>query len=120
MHMQRSTAVVWSGRVPPPTPDSFTAASPLWVPVANHPGCILQHCLLLHTTHTTGAGMDTRAWRLQWPAGFSVFEVDSQQVLDFKHRILQGAAAAAPTMQAASSIRYRRSSRRVGPTVCLP
>jgi hypothetical protein len=32
--------------------------------------------------------MDTRAWRLQWPPGFSVFEVDSQQVLDFKHRIL--------------------------------
>lgn len=32
--------------------------------------------------------MDTRAWRLTWPPGFSVFEVDSQQVLDFKHEVL--------------------------------
>ena len=32
--------------------------------------------------------MDTRAWRLPWPPGFSVFEVDSQQVLDFKQRML--------------------------------
>lgn len=41
--------------------------------------------------------MDTRAWRLQWPAGFSVFEVDSQQVLDFKHRMLQGGSSSRGT-----------------------
>jgi hypothetical protein len=39
--------------------------------------------------------MDTRAWRLQWPPGFSVFEVDTQQVLGFKHRILQGGGISA-------------------------
>lgn len=36
-----------------------------------------------------GAGMDTRAWRLQWPPQFTVFEVDTQQVLDFKHSMLR-------------------------------
>jgi hypothetical protein len=32
--------------------------------------------------------MDTRAWRLPFPAGTSVFEVDTQQVLAFKARVL--------------------------------
>jgi hypothetical protein len=37
--------------------------------------------------------MDTRAWRLKWPAGFSVFEVDTQQVLDFKRKMLHTASS---------------------------
>ncbi|HEY2427576.1 MAG TPA: SAM-dependent methyltransferase, partial [Acidimicrobiales bacterium] len=31
-----------------------------------------------------GAGLDTRAFRLDWPAGVRVFEVDVPDVLDFK------------------------------------
>ena len=41
------------------------------------------------------AGLDTRAFRLDWPAGTTVFEVDQAGVLDFKDRVLdeQGARA---------------------------
>lgn len=35
--------------------------------------------------------MDTRAWRLPWPSGFSIYEVDSQAVLDFKLHVMLGA-----------------------------
>ncbi|WIA44585.1 hypothetical protein OEZ86_007308 [Tetradesmus obliquus] len=42
-----------------------------------------------------GSGTDTRAWRLPWPPGFKVFEVDSPAVLAFKARVLSAAAAAA-------------------------
>lgn len=34
-----------------------------------------------------------RAWRLDWPPGFKLFEVDSETVLGFKRRVL---AAAGP------------------------
>lgn len=40
-----------------------------------------------------GAGLDTRAYRLPWPDGCTVFEVDREEVLAFKHRTLDGAAA---------------------------
>ncbi|GAA1983811.1 class I SAM-dependent methyltransferase [Kitasatospora viridis] len=43
-----------------------------------------------------GAGLDTRAFRLDWPAGCTVFEIDREAVLAFKHRVL-GGLAAAPT-----------------------
>lgn len=46
-----------------------------------------------------GAGMDTRAWRLQWPPGFTVFEVDTQQVLDFKHRIILSSSSSTDSQQ---------------------
>ncbi|MQA10300.1 MAG: SAM-dependent methyltransferase [Pseudonocardiaceae bacterium] len=41
------------------------------------------------------AGLDTRAFRLDWPAGCTVFEVDQPRVLEFKDEVLreQGAAA---------------------------
>ncbi|NEA89225.1 class I SAM-dependent methyltransferase [Streptomyces sp. SID7958] len=35
-----------------------------------------------------GAGLDTRAFRLDWPAGCSVFEVDRASVLAFKQHVL--------------------------------
>jgi len=35
------------------------------------------------------AGLDTRAWRLQWPAVTTVFEVDRPEVLGFKHATLR-------------------------------
>ncbi len=34
------------------------------------------------------AGLDTRAYRLSWPAGTTVFEVDQPQVIEFKTRTL--------------------------------
>src|SRR3954452_8763124 len=34
------------------------------------------------------AGLDSRAYRLQWPAGTVVYEVDQPQVVDFKTRAL--------------------------------
>ena len=37
-----------------------------------------------------------RAWRLSWPAGFKLFEVDSATVLGFKGRVL---AAAGPVFR---------------------
>lgn len=36
------------------------------------------------------AGLDTRAFRLAWPAGTRVFELDLPEVLDFKEPVLSG------------------------------
>ena len=38
-----------------------------------------------------GAGLDTRALRLQWPAGTAVFEVDLPDVLSYKEDLLASA-----------------------------
>lgn len=46
---------------------------------------------MLHTHPPTGAGADMRAWRLSWPPGFKLFEVDSDIVLRFKARVLEAA-----------------------------
>jgi methyltransferase (TIGR00027 family) len=40
------------------------------------------------------AGLDTRAYRLQWPDGTTVFEVDQPQVIEFKTRTLADLGAA--------------------------
>jgi methyltransferase (TIGR00027 family) len=40
-----------------------------------------------------GAGLDTRAWRLPWPAGVVVYELDRADALEAKARILAGAGA---------------------------
>ncbi len=34
------------------------------------------------------AGLDSRAYRLDWPAGTTIFELDQPQVLDFKRQVL--------------------------------
>ncbi|HVQ48804.1 MAG TPA: class I SAM-dependent methyltransferase, partial [Mycobacterium sp.] len=43
------------------------------------------------------SGLDTRAYRLPWPADAVVFEIDQPQVIDFKTAVLEslGATAAA-------------------------
>ncbi|GAA0823617.1 class I SAM-dependent methyltransferase [Streptosporangium amethystogenes subsp. fukuiense] len=41
-----------------------------------------------------GAGLDTRAFRLDWPPGLVVYEIDREGVLAFKHRVLDDLAAA--------------------------
>ena len=59
--------------------------------------------LLLEAVSSTGlgqvvllaAGMDTRAFRLPWPAGTQVYELDRPQVLASKDAILQGMGAVA-------------------------
>jgi methyltransferase (TIGR00027 family) len=39
------------------------------------------------------AGLDTRAYRLNWPAGTVVYEIDQPEVIDFKTRTLTGLGA---------------------------
>jgi methyltransferase (TIGR00027 family) len=39
------------------------------------------------------AGLDSRAYRLQWPGGATVFEIDQPKVLEFKARVLAQHAA---------------------------
>lgn len=36
------------------------------------------------------AGLDSRAYRLDWPAGTTIYELDQPQVLDFKREVLAG------------------------------
>lgn len=40
-----------------------------------------------------GAGLDSRAYRLAWPPGCVVFEIDRAEVLAFKHQVLGGLSA---------------------------
>lgn len=39
------------------------------------------------------SGLDTRGYRLVWPSGTTVFEVDEPNVLEFKRSVLDGAGA---------------------------
>ncbi|MGE2832462.1 class I SAM-dependent methyltransferase [Mycobacterium sp. SMC-4] len=39
------------------------------------------------------SGLDTRAYRLRWPAGTVVFEIDQPSVIEFKTRVLADAGA---------------------------
>ncbi|MBB2989893.1 methyltransferase (TIGR00027 family) [Mycolicibacterium iranicum] len=40
------------------------------------------------------SGLDTRAYRLEWPAGTVVYEIDQPAVIEFKTRVLSDAGAA--------------------------
>jgi hypothetical protein len=40
-----------------------------------------------------GAGLDSRAWRLDWPAGTTVWELDRPEVLDVKAAVVTGPPA---------------------------
>lgn len=53
------------------------------------------------------AGLDTRAFRLEWPSGMTVFEVDAPLVLAFKDHVLgaDGAAATCDRRTVASDLR---------------
>ncbi len=53
------------------------------------------------------AGLDTRAYRLPWPAGTTVYEVDQPQVIEFKNRTLAdlGAAPTADRKAVAADLR---------------
>ncbi|WP_037851579.1 class I SAM-dependent methyltransferase [Streptomyces sp. NRRL S-340] len=41
-----------------------------------------------------GAGLDTRAFRLDWPPDCVVYEIDREGVLEFKHKVLAEVSAA--------------------------
>ncbi len=51
------------------------------------------------------AGLDSRAYRLDWPAGTTVFELDQPRVLEFKRQVLAGREAAAPRREVAVDLR---------------
>jgi methyltransferase (TIGR00027 family) len=53
------------------------------------------------------AGLDCRAYRLAWPAGYTLFEVDQPQVLEFKQRVLdqQGAVPSTRRVTIATDLR---------------
>jgi methyltransferase (TIGR00027 family) len=53
------------------------------------------------------AGLDARTWRLPWPDGTTVYELDQPKVLDFKFATLrkQGAAPAARLVSVAVDLR---------------
>lgn len=77
-------------------------ANPLWGRLGRYFGLrtrVLDD-FLLRAAHTGvrqvvlfGAGLDTRAFRIDWPPGLAVYEIDRDGVLAFKHRVLDGLAA---------------------------
>ena len=79
-------------------------ANPLWGRFARYFGLrtrVLDD-FLLRSVHTgarqvvlLGAGLDTRAFRLDWPPGCVIFEIDRGGVLEFKHGVL-GELSATP------------------------
>jgi methyltransferase (TIGR00027 family) len=54
------------------------------------------------------AGLDARSWRLPWPDGVTVYELDQDRVLDFKLRTLteHGAQPAANRVEVAVDLRH--------------
>ncbi|WTL22513.1 SAM-dependent methyltransferase [Streptomyces sp. NBC_01506] len=80
-------------------------ANPLWGRFARYFGLrtrVLDD-FLLRSVHTggarqvvlLGAGLDSRAFRLDWPPGRVVFEIDRPGVLAFKHTVLHALSATA-------------------------
>ncbi|MFE2499486.1 class I SAM-dependent methyltransferase [Streptomyces scopuliridis] len=77
-------------------------ANPLWGRFARYFGLrtrVLDD-FLLRSVHTgarqvvlLGAGLDSRAFRLDWPPGCVIFEIDTEGVLAFKHEVLGGLSA---------------------------
>ena len=51
------------------------------------------------------AGLDSRAYRLDWPAGTTVFELDQPRVLEFKRQALGAAAPTAERREIAVDLR---------------
>jgi methyltransferase (TIGR00027 family) len=77
-------------------------ANPLWGRLGRYFGLrtrVLDDFLLgsvragAHQVVLLGAGLDARAYRLDWPAGGVVFEIDTHDVLAFKHEVLDAVGA---------------------------
>ncbi|MET9483068.1 class I SAM-dependent methyltransferase [Streptomyces sp. NPDC006638] len=54
-----------------------------------------------------GAGLDTRAFRLDWPPGCVVHEIDREGVLAFKQRVLDGLSAVPKAERVALAVDLR-------------
>jgi methyltransferase (TIGR00027 family) len=54
------------------------------------------------------AGLDARAYRLPWPPGTTVFEIDQPQVIDFKTRTMHELGAAPTAHRHAVAVDLRR------------
>jgi methyltransferase (TIGR00027 family) len=65
-----------------------------------------------------GSGMDTRPYRLWWPPGTTVYEIDQPEVVDFKSEVLRGLGAELNANRRAIGIDLRQDwpdgLRRVG------
>jgi methyltransferase (TIGR00027 family) len=65
-----------------------------------------------------GSGLDTRPYRLWWPRGTTVYEIDRPQVLDFKSELLRALGAKLAANRCAVGIDLRQdwlaALRRVG------
>jgi methyltransferase (TIGR00027 family) len=85
-------AVQWESDLP--DPDSVE--DPMWRAIIR--SCVVRTRFLdeLLATVTTpqvvilGAGLDSRAFRLEWPSGTRLWELDQPDVLAFKDRVLAG------------------------------
>jgi methyltransferase (TIGR00027 family) len=53
------------------------------------------------------AGLDSRAYRLAWPTGSTVFEVDQAKVLEFKQQVLDEAGAVASSRRVPVAVDLR-------------
>jgi methyltransferase (TIGR00027 family) len=64
------------------------------------------------------SGLDTRPYRLWWPAGTTVYEIDQPEVIDFKSQVLRGLGAKPNANRRAVGIDLRQdwlaALRRVG------
>jgi methyltransferase (TIGR00027 family) len=70
------------------------------------------------------SGLDSRAYRLQWPAGTTVYEIDQPKVLEYKAATLQrhGATPAATRREVPIDLRYDwpKALREAGFDASLP
>ena len=67
------------------------------------------------------AGLDARAYRLPWPDGTVVYEVDQPEVIDFKTKTLPTWARSPPPTDAPSPSTYATTGRkRCGTTASIP
>ncbi|MBV8786848.1 MAG: SAM-dependent methyltransferase [Mycobacterium sp.] len=53
------------------------------------------------------AGLDSRAYRLEWPSGCTLFEVDQPQVLEFKQQVLDTRRAVPSTRRVTVAVDLR-------------
>jgi methyltransferase (TIGR00027 family) len=71
-----------------------------------------------------GSGLDTRPYRLWWPQGTTVYEIDHPQVLDFKSELLRALGAKLAANRCAVGIDLRQdwpaALRRVGFDTAAP
>jgi methyltransferase (TIGR00027 family) len=72
----------------------------------------------IRQTVILASGLDTRPYRLWWPPGTTVYEIDQPEVMDFKTAVLRGLGATASANRRAVGVDLRQdwlaALRRVG------